>query len=225
MEQLNNKQHNTYYSEQPQEYSVSYYPNKGGVYVINIDDAISHVSQFQTAVQVLGMAKEEDEVEIHLSCCDGGSVDAGDTFLHAMKKCQAHIRIVATGGVHSMGTHILMNADEFELSEGFNALIHGGSNGAWGTVAEYTTKSKFDMDFRTKQFRDAYEGFLSPAEIDEVLEGKDIWLDAESWCNRAIARMEYFQAKYMKMEKEAQKASRPKRVKTKPAVKEMPQQE
>ena len=213
---LNQKQSGHYYSDIPQEYSVSYHPNKGGTYVIEIDDEISHVSQFKTAVQVLNIAKEEDEVEILLSCCPGGSVDAGDTLLHAMRKCQAHIRIIASGGVHSMGTHILLEADEFELSGGFNALIHCGSNGAYGAVNEYVAKSKFDLEFRTRQFREAYEGFLSDKEIEEVLEGKDIWLDGEGWCSRALARMQYFQSKIDNFKKEAQKASRKPRIKKTP---------
>lgn len=216
-QQINKPRQGGYYAEYPQEYSVSYYPNKGGTYVINIDDEIGHVSQFQTAIQVLNMAKEDDEVEIHLSCCPGGSVDAGDTMLHAMRKTQAHIRIVATGGVHSMGTHLLLEADEFELSAGFNALIHCGQNGAYGAVNEYVAKSKFDLEFRTRQFREAYEGFLDEKEIDGVLEGKDIWLDAQSWCDRAVKRIEYYQEKIDNIKKAAEKASRPKRIKKAPA--------
>ena len=219
-QKLNKIRQGMYYSEYPEEYSVSYFPNKGGTYIIEVNDEISHVSQFQTAVQVLNMAKEEDEVEIRLSCCPGGSVDAGDTMLHAMRRTDAHIKSVASGGVHSMGTHLLLEADEFELSNGFNACIHCGQNGAYGTVAEYTVKAKFDMDFRTRQFREAYEGFLTEQEIDEVLEGKDIWLDAQQWCDRAMIRRDYFQSKWEKMEKEAIKASRPKRVK-KPVVKKV----
>lgn len=222
--QLNKqKREGFYYADQPQEYSVSYYPNKGGTYVINIDDEIGHVSQFQTAIQVLNMAKEEDEVEIHLSCCPGGSVDAGDTMLHAMRKTQAHIKIVASGGVHSMGTHLLLEADEFELSSGFNALIHCGSNGAYGAVNEYVAKSKFDLEFRTRQFREAYEGFLTEQEIDEVLEGKDIWLDAQSWCDRAVSRIEYYQEKIEQMIKPAKVPRKPRIKKSPPKAIDKPE--
>ena len=211
-QKLNKVRQGMYYSDYPEEYSVSYFPNKGGTYIIEINDEISHVSQFQTAVQVLNMAKEEDEVEIRLSCCPGGSVDAGDTMLHAMRKTDARIKIIASGGVHSMGTHLLLEADEFELSNGFNACIHCGQNGSYGTVAEYTVKAKFDMDFRMRQFRDAYEGFLTAEEIEEVLEGKDIWLDAQQWCDRAVVRMQYFQEKIDNMMK-------PPKVQRKPRVK------
>lgn len=212
-QQLNKARNGMYYSDYPEEYSVSFFPNKGGTYVIEINDEIAHVSQFQTAVQVLNMAKPEDEIEIRLSCCPGGSVDAGDTMLHAMRRTEAHIKIIASGGTHSMATQLLIEADEFELSNGFNACIHAGYNGSSGTVAEYNTKSKFDFEFRTQQFKESYEGFLTPQEIDEVLAGRDIWLTAQNWCDRAMARMEYFQNKWETIEKEAIAAAKPKRAK------------
>ena len=201
-----------YYSDRPQEYDVSYIHNKGGTYVITIDDAIEHVSQFHTAIQVMEHAKEEDTVEIRLSNCPGGIVDGGDTFIHAMRNTEAHIRVVATGGVHSMATQILLNAGEFELSNGFNALIHTGSGGAIGNTNEYYAKSKFDQEFRVRQFRDAYEGFLTEQEIDDVINGKDIWLDAEGWVERSRKANEYFANKIKSLQDEVKLVDKPKRV-------------
>lgn len=194
MEYLNSARRN-YYEGQPQEFMVGFIPHRSGTYRIEIDDAIECVSQFSTAIQVLENAKEEDEIVIYLQT-PGGSVNAGEAFVHAMRKCLAPIHIVATGGVHSMGTHILMEADSVELSHGFNALVHCGSDGAYGNVNEYRAKSKFDSEFRDRQFREAYEGFLTEDEISSALEGKDIWLDAQSWLDRAMARSDHFKAKY-----------------------------
>jgi len=198
MEYLNKpkQNHRSSYGEgEPREFSVGFIPHKSGTYKIEIDSIIESVSQFSTAIQILECAKEDDEVVIYLQT-DGGSVNAGEAFIHAMRKCSAPIHIVATGGVHSMGTHILLEADSIELSNGFNALIHCGSDGAWGRVNEYRAKTAFDTIFRDKQFKEAYEGMLSESEIQDVLDGKDIWLDANGWLDRATARSEYFKAKY-----------------------------
>lgn len=186
----------SYFSNEPLEYNVAYFPNKRGKYVITIDSAIESVSQFSTAIQVLDNAQEDDEVEIHLSCCPGGCVNSGDVFIHSMRKCEAPIHIIAGGGTHSMATHLLLEADSFELSDGFNALLHAGYDGAGGTVGEYNTKSAFDLKFRTKKFREGYRFFLSESEINSMLEGKDIWLDAEMWCERAMHRMECQKAEW-----------------------------
>jgi oligoendopeptidase F len=43
--------------------------------------------------------------------------------------------------------------------------------------------------------RQSYEGFLSEPEINDLLKGVDIWLDAEQWVERHEARNEYIQQK------------------------------
>lgn len=189
-----NKPKNSFGSDRPDEYLVGFIPHKSGTYRIEIDKEIEEVGQFSTAIQVLEAAKEDDEIVIYLQT-PGGSVNAGEAFIHALRKCAAPVHMVATGGVHSMGTQILLEADSFELSNGFNALVHCGQDGAYGNVNEYRIKSKFDEAFRNKQFRDTYEGFLTEKEIDAMLDGKDIWIDAEGWCTRAVARMEHYKAK------------------------------
>lgn len=203
IERLNQKRSSNG-SDGYQEFAVGYIPHRSGTYRIEISGDIEHVDQFSTAIQVLEQAKEEDEVVIYLQT-NGGSVDAGEAFIHAMRKCEAPIHIVATGGVHSMGTHILMEGDSLELSSGFNALVHCGSNGAYGTAYEYHTKSAFDADFRVRQFREAYEGMFSAKEIDDILAGKDYWLDGQGWMDRAMKRSEYFKNKFEKQMKPARK--------------------
>jgi ATP-dependent protease ClpP protease subunit len=190
---------------EPAEFQVSFVPNKGGVWLIEITDDIEAVDQFSTAIHALGLAKEDDEVEITLQC-NGGSVDATDALIHAMRKCQAPIHILASGGCHSAASMILLEGDSFELSDGFNALLHCGQNGAGGGVNEYMAKSTFDAEFRTRKFKEAYEGFLSPDEIDNMLKGQDIWLDNKMWYERSLVRMEYFQKKQADFEADQQAA-------------------
>lgn len=197
-----------FYEEEPREFYVSFYPHKSGTYKIEIDGAIESVSQFSSAIHALGMAKEDDEIEIHLSNCPGGGVDATDSLIHAIRKCQSNVHIIASGGCHSMASHILLEADSFELANGFSSLIHCGSTGNWGNVNEVRAQNKFDEDFRVRRFKEAYEGFLTPKEIDDMLDGKDIWLDATQWVERATNRLQYFTKKVEDMQKAQKKTSR-----------------
>lgn len=217
MQKINNiasPSQNYYGSSEFKEFNVGFIPHKSGTYRIEIDDVIHEVAQFSTAIQVLEAAKEDDEIEILLQT-DGGNMNATDGLLHAMRKCCAPIHVIATGGVHSAGTYILLEADSFELSDSFCSLLHCGGDGAIGNANEYRAKSSFDLEFRTRKFREGYEGFLTEKEITDMLDGKDIWLDGKGWYERSLKRMEYFSKKHEAMEKEAQKASRPKRVKPK----------
>jgi ATP-dependent protease ClpP protease subunit len=218
MENMNNKfkinkpTKSFYGYDEPKEYNVGFIPHKSGTYRIEIDTQIDEVSQFSTAIQVLNIAEKDDDVEIHLQC-NGGNVDACGAFLHAMNKCEADIHIIASGGCHSAATHILLQADSFELADNFNSLIHNGSAGAYGNINEYHAKSDFDKDFLMTHYWNIYEGFLSRKEFEDMMDGKNIWIGAQEWCDRNTIRMEYFQNKWEEMQKEAQKASRPKRAK------------
>jgi ATP-dependent protease ClpP protease subunit len=196
--------------EESQEFSVNFIPDKSGTYIIEIDGPIESPKQFSTAVQILGMAKEEDTVEIRITDCPGGSIGATDGFLHAIRKCQAHIHMIGAGGVHSMGSMILLEADSFELANGFSSLIHCGSGGSYGSMNEVRVQNKFDEEFYVRRFKETYEAFLSPKELEDMLEGKDIWLDAQGWVERAEKRAHHFKAKYEKMLK-AQKKPRAKK--------------
>lgn len=190
-----NDQRSCYGDDEHKEFAVGFIPHRSGTYRIEISGTIEHVDQFSTAIQVLEQAKEDDDVVVYLQT-NGGSVDAGEAFIHALRKCAAPIHICATGGVHSMGTQILLEGDSIELSNGFNALVHCGSNGAYGNQNEYHAKSAFDADFRVRQFKEAYEGMFSEKEIGDILAGKDYWMDGQMWLDRAEKRSEYFRAKY-----------------------------
>ena len=208
---LNKENKSSYYgTEFVKEFNVGFIPHKSGTYRIEIDDDISTISQFSTAIQALQIAEEHDNVEIHLQC-NGGNVDASGGFLHAMRKCKADIHVVASGGVHSAGTHILLESDSFELANNFNSLIHNGQSGSVGNLNEYHSKSDFDKEFLRKQYYEIYEGFLTDEEFDNVMLGQNIWLDADAWMVRTEARGRYFQDKFEALNK-------PKRVKAKKRV-------
>lgn len=175
-------------------FPISYEPIKCGTFHIYLFGQIVSPQQFISAIEVMRAASENDRVMIHLQSC-GGSLDATDTFLQAMHECQAEIVVKASGGVHSAGTLILLAADSFMLSENFSSLIHNGSTGAYGKYSDYRAETAFTSKWMEKVIRNAYEGFLSDEEINDVLKGVDLWLDAEEWVERHEARNEYIQEK------------------------------
>jgi ATP-dependent protease ClpP protease subunit len=196
-----------------QPFMTTYHPRKGGTFKINIHDALLSPDQLIWAVQALDAATEDDMVEISLQS-PGGALDAADYFIHAMRKAEAHIHIIATGNVSSAASLILLNADSFELSEGFSSLIHCGSLGT-GRVAlnEYNARTVFDGKFMERILRSHYEGFLNSEDLDNLLKGQDLWLDEAGWMERYNRRNEYFKAKEEaanKPPKKPRKARQPK---------------
>lgn len=186
----------------PQPFGVTFIPERVGTWVIEIDDNIVAPSQFSYAIQALERANEGDTVQINLQC-NGGSLGATDALIHAMRKCEAHIHIVATGGCHSSATLILLEAHSIELSSGFHALLHCGSLGNIGNLNEYREQAAFDAKFMPRILSEAYEGFLTEDELSRLLDGKDIWLDANEWQERHEKRNLFMQEKYLAQEEAA----------------------
>lgn len=219
----------SYYGEFASPFEVTYTPLRSGIFNIWLFGGIYSAVQFIYAIEALQAATENDVVYIHLST-DGGSLDATDTFLMAMQECEAKIIIKASGGVHSAGTVILMHADEFVLSENFNALVHNGSVGPGGKYSDWVSATKHTKEYMETVMRNTYAGFLSDSEIDNLLAGVDYWFGAEEFSTRFAQRNEYMESKaeeiqeaFAKLLAEAQApAEKPKRVR-KPTVKIEPE--
>jgi ATP-dependent protease ClpP protease subunit len=177
------------------QFPISYEPHRSGSYHIYMFGEIESPTQFIGAIEVMRMATEQDTVIIHLQSC-GGSLDATDTLLQAMRECEAPIVVRASGGVHSAGTLILLESDHFTLSENFSSLIHNGSTGAIGKFSDYKSETAFTSKWMEKVIRTAYEGFLTQPELDDVIKGVDLWLDADQWMERAQARNDYAKRKF-----------------------------
>lgn len=181
--------------EAPGEFAVTYQPRQSGLYNIYLFGAIVDPAQFIGAIEVMNRAGEDDIVIVHLQT-PGGSIDATDTFISAMRDCEADVIVFASGGCHSAGTIILMNAPAFKLSRNFNALIHNGSTGAGGKFSDFKAMAKAQESMMEDVLRQTYEGFLTPKELDELIAGKDYWLNGKQFSERFNQRQEFLKAKY-----------------------------
>lgn len=183
-----------YYNQYSIPFEVTYAPIRAGIFNIYLFGVIESAEQFINAIEVLQSASENDIVKIHLSS-PGGSLDATDTFIHAMRQCAGRVVVEATGGVHSAGSIILMNADEFFLSENFNCLVHNGSLGSSGKYSEWKLESKHKEAYMERVMRNTYSGFLSEEELEDLLKGVDFWFDGTDFARRWEARNEFIKDK------------------------------
>jgi ATP-dependent protease ClpP protease subunit len=106
-------------------------------------------------------------------------MDATDTFLSAMHQCEGRSSSMRSGGCHSCGSIILMHANEFTLSENFNMLVHNGSLGGYDDLNKFAAHAKHGVEYMMKVMRRTYEGFLTPEELQAMIDGKDFWMDGK----------------------------------------------
>ena len=133
--------------------SMKYKPRLYGEFLSSED--------FLYAIEVLEIATEEDEVELHVSSC-GGSGSAISTLIHAMKKCRSPIHVVMTGTVASAGTIPMFYADSWECAEDCSFLFH---EAVLGTAPETMSANKkyteHAYQHTERLLRNTYEFFFT----------------------------------------------------------------
>lgn len=155
-------------------------------YNIYLFGEIKSSDQFLNAIEILNVATAEDIVKLNLSSV-GGSLHACDTLLFEMQKAQARdvqIHIIGSGLIASAGSLILLNGSSFELSDDAVIMLHCGSLGESGTLAEFRTASRFYTDFMEHIFSKHYQYLLSDDEIAELVAGKDFWFTSHEFATR-----------------------------------------
>lgn len=180
-----------YYGVDDDSFRVNFTPSSSGIFSIYLFGAIESPNQFIDAIHAMDSAGEGDLVEVHLST-DGGSLDATDTFLASMNSCDGRVVVLASGGVHSAGSVILLQAKEFVLSENFNMLIHNGGYGAAGKYSDVKAQTAFTEAYMETLMRTTYDGFLTDEEIEQLIGGKDFWMEKHEFMERWNNRAKYF---------------------------------
>jgi hypothetical protein len=70
-------------------------------------------------------------------------------------------------------------------------MVHNVSYGTAGKNSDIIGMVAHTTDFCNKLFVSTYRGFLSDKEIDEVLNGKELWFQAEEIEQRLEKRMKH----------------------------------
>lgn len=187
---------------------VSFQPSKSGKFTVDIYGAIENPSQFSDMIDALNIMESDDVMEVNLQS-GGGCLSTTDTILHALRKTKGQVHFIATGFNASAATILLLDAQSFELSEDFSALIHCGSLGDGGNLNEMRKSVPFHIKRMDNLLINTYAGFMSSAEIEDMLNGKDLLLDANEWCERHEQRNKWMQEQQEALVKASQKALKP----------------
>lgn len=161
-------------------------------YSIFLYGTTSSAFDFAEAINAIENADEHDQITIYLSG-GGGCVSSTDAFLHAINTAQergVRVHCVASGMVASAHTFIILACSSYECAEGVHFLIHNGSLGDGGSYNQFKASSQFFLKYMETRFREVYRNFLTSDELDDVLEGKDLWMTGSEFTERYEKRNE-----------------------------------
>ena len=114
----------------------------------------------------------------------GGHMDSMISIIASIKKCQATVVGVLSGTIASAASMIALECDELEVADHLFWLTHYYSGGTAGKGNEIKAKHIFDEVEIPRMFKAIHKGFLTDAEMERVIDGKDEWLNKEEVLKR-----------------------------------------
>lgn len=180
----------------PSEPTIFAQPLGGMKYVINITDDIDQPRTYDQVIALLSTATEMDEIVFNINSY-GGYVDSLNMLLGWKARCPAKQIHVLMGNASSAATSLFLSgADEYIVGHGSSFMIHEFQVGHAGTMSN--TKKRVDHLAKINQefVRDTYKDFLTEDEINQVLSGVEIYLDATEINERLCIRYEKRKVEY-----------------------------
>lgn len=147
----------------------------GDTYHCFIWDAITDPFDYSKLCLLLRTVEADKQVHLHINT-PGGDLDSVFAIIDAMVVCKADITVILSGSVASGGTMLTMYADHLEVSPFVSFMIHYYSSGSYGKGNEIRDQVKFIEKHLPSAYNAMYKKFLTPKEIKEVVDGRDMWM-------------------------------------------------
>lgn len=139
--------------------------------------------EYNELCHMIRNAASKEVIRLHINT-PGGRLDSSSMIIDAIGQSEAYVIGVLSGTVASAGTMIALACDELECSSYLEFMIHYFSGGTGGKGNEIKAHSSFINKHMPMVFKKMYAGFLTDKEIDDVIEGKDIWLNGDEVMER-----------------------------------------
>lgn len=114
----------------------------------------------------------------------GGQVRTGNQIANAISESEALTIGFIEHDCGSMTTFLFLACDTWGVSKYAEWFSHTVSGGNYGKECETYEASVFLRKQTHKRIREEYKNFLSETEIEKILTGTDIYLDADEIMNR-----------------------------------------
>ena len=148
--------------------SVTFEPTSGN-FKMRFDDEITVPSYYRFELEALATANPEDKVLITTNS-DGGSLATGIEVTNAIANCKAPVHGILRSSCHSCGSIIFLACDTHEVGLASEMLLHAGSGGNYGTPTQTIQRAESYKRQVRSLFETVYLGFLSPEELDAMIE-------------------------------------------------------
>ena len=179
---------------------VSYGKQTKSVYHLWLIDDIGEARGFLKWFDVLQNASEDDLVVIHINCW-GGELMTAIQIVTQIKLCQAQVVCQIESACCSAATMVALACDGMICYPHGYMMIHTSSGCSFGKQSDIKKEEEFFNPWLEDFFNEIYKNFLTKKEIQNVLDGHDMWLRADEVVDR-------FKKKVDILNREASRAKR-----------------
>lgn len=161
-------------------------------HLVFIDDDITDPRNYRDVIHCLATCGENDSVNLLVNS-SGGRTDSIWQIIEAMKGCRGDVSVTVIGAAYSAASMLACMAPECYIADSAEFMLHTAHYGSIGTVPNV----KGQTDFATRQINklldQAYKGFLTDKELEELKNGKEFWFDSEEAIKRMMRRYKYLE--------------------------------
>jgi ATP-dependent protease ClpP protease subunit len=143
-----------------------------------LDDTIEEPSKYRELISLLVNASPNDKIHLFINS-NGGHLDTAGAIISGILSSQAEVTAFLMGACHSAASLISMYCHAVHVYDTAYMMIHTASFGSSGNTPTVKAHTDFTIKQCEKLMKDAYEGFLTAEEIKKVLNGIEIWFNAE----------------------------------------------
>ena len=176
---------------------------------VYLTDVIEAPSLYNELCYKLDNASPAEEFFIYINT-PGGILDAAIMLVSSIKNTAANTTARLSGTVASAGTIIALACRNVEIADHTAFMIHNYSGGLFGKGHELKAHQEFVDANLNKSFSSFYEGFLTPAEIKRVIDGKDYWMNKDEVLSRLDRKKGYSEEAILDLPK-AHRRGRPRK--------------
>lgn len=155
------------------------------IFEFYVSGAITEPENYIDDFNTIRHAGPDDVVKIYLNS-GGGYLATAIQFMRVLSETQALVVVSVEGDCMSAATMIFLSADEIEVSPHSSFMFHDYSGGTYGKGGTMHLQIQYERKWSEKLMQEVYADFLSPVEIEALLNGKDIWMDVDE----VIVRMQ-----------------------------------
>ena len=176
---------------------------------VYLTDVIEAPPLYNELCYKLDNASPAEEFFIYINT-PGGILDAAIMLVSSIKNTAANTTARLSGTVASAGTIIALACKNVEVADHTAFMIHNYSGGLFGKGHELKAHQEFVDANLNKSFSSFYEGFLTPAEIKRVIDGKDYWMNKDEVLSRLDRKNGYSEEAILDLPK-AHRRGRPRK--------------